>query len=503
MNLSVINKIWENKDKTAFRSTKGKERPEFYITPTHDFTQYTKDCEEKYYNKDTAFDWSQNVGENLKDYIENLPDGEFARITFMVLPMIKENIERKIYQIEKGGLPLDEDAMKDIAECIPFDKLSIFKAIYILSPLKKLQYDHVRLEDQMEILQRELLEVSEQQRLGFFKKGEKVKSLETENEKKEQAEEISRLKKRIAEISHDKKELDKKYSDEEEALKDRIQKELDAIDRQILLDLKESFTLLEEILTSKVIPKNEQMLARLKDLIWKRQFRGLKDLANHSLVVEQTAIAPLSMGIIHYKRYREIQEAMTTFINDEAKHSAIFRRFLVEKLEAKEYVSDILIKGAEKYMWLARFMPATGMFLAVIVEVIGASYLEFFGHEKYMPDKLFRKICQTISMQDEKRHMDLCVAMYNELFRKGTKWERMRNQTALKVILKAVYGDKSEDHHLIQAFRAFGVESEILYRHIITRLSEQLARVGIYEDPDKLLEIILGKGVKLIQPLQH
>jgi hypothetical protein len=211
--------------------------------------------------------------------------------------------------------------------------------------------------------------------------------------------------------------------------------------------------------------------------------------------VEQSAIAPLTMGIIHYKRYREIQEAMTTFINDEAKHSATFRRFLVEKLEAKEYVSSILIRGATRYMWLARFMPATGMFLAVIVEAIGAAYLEFFANEKYMPDILFRKICQTISIQDETRHMDLCVAMYNELFREGTKWERIRNETALKVIMKSVYGDKTDDHHLIQAFRAFGVESDTLYRHIVTRLSQQLARVSIYVSPEKLLKIILGKRI--------
>jgi hypothetical protein len=491
----------KQKRQTSTTKTAGKERPDFYITPTHDFTQYTKDCEEKYYNKDTVFDWSQNVGENLKEYVKNLSSEEFSRITFMVLPMIKENVERKIQQIEKEGLPLVEDAMKDIAECIPFDMTTIFKAIFILSPLNMLQLSHVKLQDKLEILQRELLEVKEQQRLGFFKVGAMVKKLETEAEKKEQADEISRLTQSITETGKEMLELDKKYHAEEKILKSKIQKGLDAVDEQILLDLNQTLTLLKEVLDSGRLPDEVENLDRLKDLIWKRQLRGLKDLANHSLVVEQTAIAPLSMGIIHYKRYREIQEAMTTFINDEAKHSAIFRRFLVEKLEAKEYVSDILIKGADRYMWLARFMPATGMFLAVIVEVIGASYLEFFGNEKYMPDKLFRNICQTISMQDEKRHMDLCVAMYNELFRKGSSWERIRNRTALKVIMKAVYGDKSEDHHLIQAFKAFGVEAEILYRHIIDRLCQQLARVGIYEDPEYLLEIILGKGTKLSKAL--
>jgi len=497
MKILNLKEMIKQKRQFSTNKTAGKERPDFYITPTHDFTQYTKDCEEKYYNKDTAFDWSQNVGENLKEYVKNLSPDEFSRIAFMVLPMIKENVERKIQHIEKEGLPLVEDAMKDIAECIPFDMASIFKAIFILSPLKMLQLSHVKLQDQLEILQRELLEIREQQRLGFFKVGAVVKKLETEEEKKEQAGEISRLAHRIAETDKEIKELHKEYHAEEQILKSKIQKELDAVDEQILLDLNQTLTLLKEVIDSERLPEAGKDLDRLKDLIWKRQFRALKDLANHCLVVEQTAIAPLSMGIIHYKRYREIQEAMTTFINDEAKHSAIFRRFLVEKLEAKEYVSDILIKGADRYMWLARFMPATGMFLAVIVEVIGASYLEFFGNEKNMPDKLFRKICQTISMQDEKRHMDLCVAMYNELFRKGSGWERLRNRTALKVIMKAVYGDKSEDHHLIQAFKAFGVDVEIPYRHIIERLCQQLARVGIYEDPENLLETVLGKGVKL------
>ena len=96
-------------------------------------------------------------------------------------------------------------------------------------------------------------------------------------------------------------------------------------------------------------------------------------------------------------------------------------------------------------------------------------------------------------MQDEKRHMDLCVAMYNELFRDGSKWEQLRNKTALKVILKSVYGDKNDDHHLIQAFRAFGVESQTLYRHIVVRLSEQLARIGLFVKPEELLEILKVK----------
>ena len=334
------------------------------------------------------------------------------------------------------------------------------------------------------------MDIHEQQRLGFFKKGTIVKHLETEAERQEQALELSRLTNQINQVQTDFKELNAQYKIESEKPKTKIREELNLIESQVLVDLEETRELLQRTLQSKNLPEDPKDLARLKDLILKRQLRGLKDIANHALVVEQSAIAPLTMGIIHYKRYREIQEAMTTFINDEAKHSATFRRFLVEKLEAKEYISASLIKGASRYMWLARFMPGVGLFLAVIVEAIGAAYLEFFGNEKYMPDSLFCSICKTISMQDEKRHMDLCVAMYNELFRKGRRWERFRNRVALKVILKSVYGGRNEDHHLIQAFRAFGVESEVLYKHIIGRLSQQLARISMYVEPERLLEFI-------------
>jgi hypothetical protein len=47
------------------------------------------------------------------------------------------------------------------------------------------------------------------------------------------------------------------------------------------------------------------------------------------------------MGIIHFRRRREIQEAMTTFAHDEAKHSAVFRRFMAEKMRAKERVPKL------------------------------------------------------------------------------------------------------------------------------------------------------------------
>lgn len=467
-----------------------KGRPDYYITPTHDFTQYTRDCEEKYWNKETAFDWSQSVEDNLRNNLEHLTPEDFSKVAFMVLPMVKETIACKLEQIRQRGLPLEEDALKDIAVCTPFDREAIHQAIQLQAPLKALHSSVVHLQDQLEILKREQADVQEQRRLGLFRAGTMVKHLETEAEKQAQAEDLARLAGRISQLEVEYQRMKTQFQTESNRMEAQIGEELCIIAPQVLLDLEATAALIEQTLRSQRLPQAGADLSCLQDLILKRQLRGLKDIANHALVVEQSAIAPLTMGIIHYKRYREIQEAMTTFINDEAKHSATFRRFLVEKLEAKEYISNILIRGANRYMWLARFMPATGMFLAVIVESIGAATLEFFGDKKYMPDKLFRSICRTISVQDERRHIELCTAMYNELFKKGSRWEQLRNHGALNAILKSVYGDKTDDHHLLQAFRAFGVESDTLYRHIVCRLSEHLAKINMYVKPERLLEII-------------
>ena len=475
---------------SSARKALDKGRPDYYLTPSHDFTQYTRDCEEKYWSKDKAFDWGQSVTASLKENLEKLNKEDFYKVTFLVLPMVREKLDRKITAIKKEGLPLEEDALKDIAECIPSDMTSIHEALMIYSPLESLDQSVQKLKDQLEIAQRELADLKELQKLGLLRMGINVKHLETDDEKQQQTLEVSRLTERFNQIQSAFKEATIQNISEQKRLQTKIREELLLIEPKVLAELEETLALLEKTLQSKQLPANDKELACLKDLILKRQLRGLKDIANHALVVEQSAIAPLTMGIIHYKRYREIQEAMTTFIRDEAKHSATFRRFLVEKLEAKEYISAILIKGANRYMWLARFMPATGMFLAVIVEIIGAAYLEFFANEKYMPDKLFRSICETISTQDEKRHIDLCVAMYNELFRKANAWERVRNKMALKKIMQSVYGDKTDDHHLIQAFRAFGVESDTLYNHIMNRLSTQLARISMYVEPKTLLTLI-------------
>ncbi len=465
-------------------------RPDYYITPSQDFTQYTRDCESKYWNRETAFDWSQNVTENLRGRLENLTDEDFCGISNMVLPMVKQSIEEKINNIEQHRLPLDEDALKDIKECLPDNLDNIDRALSILSPLKSFQVEKSRIDDQLEILASKLIDLKEQERLGLYKEGVKVRKLQSALEKQKQVHNIACIEDEINDLNLSLSALRQNNKTQLKSLKSISRKKIDSVQDQIMLDLESTRNNINKFLNNDISLGPNHHHSIMKDLILKRQVRGLKDVANHALVVEQSAIAPLTMGIIHYKRHREIQEALTTFINDEAKHSATFRRYLVDKLEAKEYISSTLIKGAERYMWIARFLPGTGLFLAVIVEAIGAAYLEFFGNKKYMPDPLFCQICKTISEQDEKRHMDLCVAIYNELFRRGTRSERFRNQLALRIIMKSVYGDKTEEHRLIQAFHAFGVTSDKLYQHIFSRLSAQLSRISMYVDPDKIFQLV-------------
>ena len=141
------------------RKTVIKGRPDYYITPTRDFTQYTKDSEEKYWSKETKFDWQQSVRANLNEHLENLDPEDFSKVTFMVLPMVKETIERKIVQIRQGQLPLEEDALKEIPDCVPFDRTTMHLALLIQSPLKSLQLSVSRLEDRLEILNGEFLDL--------------------------------------------------------------------------------------------------------------------------------------------------------------------------------------------------------------------------------------------------------------------------------------------------------------------------------------------------------
>ena len=95
----------KNHQNPSLRKPVIKGRPDYYITPTRDFTQYTKDSEEKYWSKETKFDWQQSVRTNLKEHLENLDPEDFSKVTFMVLPMVKETLDRKIVQIRQDQLP--------------------------------------------------------------------------------------------------------------------------------------------------------------------------------------------------------------------------------------------------------------------------------------------------------------------------------------------------------------------------------------------------------------
>jgi nucleoside-diphosphate-sugar epimerase len=467
------------------RSAHRGERPDYYIAPTHDFTQYTKDYEAKYWSQDTAFDWQQSVPDNLKAHLDRLEPREFARLARLALPLVYQALSQRIADIRRYGLPSDVDALKAVAECIPSDRPAIGDALALLAPLEQLAVPLHRMADRLAILTRQLAELREQQRVGLFKSGTEVRRRTTATEAREQSEQLDALVAQVRQAERDLGEARARTNAERVRLEASIRAQLDAVEPLVLVDLDDTRTLVRDALQA--LPSDTRTLVRLRDLVWKRQLRGLKDIANHALVVEQSAIAPLTMGVIHYKRRREIQQAMTTFVNDEAKHSAVFRRFMAQKLEAKEHIPDAIIKGSERYMWLARFMPSGGVFLANIVEAIGAAFLEFFGKAENMPDPLFRSICRTIAGRDEQRHMDLCAATYNELYRTGSRWERLRNRAALRVMMKAAYGDKNEDHGLLQACRAFGIDSSLPYRHVAGCLSAQLQRIGMYVPPEQLL----------------
>ncbi len=471
----------------ASRQSRPGELRDYYITPTHDFRQYTRDYEEQYWRQDTAFDWGQDVPANLKRNLEGLSADALWRIAALALPLVAQAQEQIIRQLEQDGLPLDLDALRGVAENLPAGRTAIEDAMLAWEPLEDLQSPVHRLTDQLAILRRHHLELREQHRLRLFKNGTTVRRLADPAEARVQAQELAALAKEVRDLEHAVAEARRHVRREGSRLTVEIRDRLAKLTPSVVQDLRAAHALVQRTMQSGMMPGERSEYTPVLELIHQRQVRGLKDIANHALVVEQSAIAPLTVGIIHYKRRREIQEAMTTFVNDEAKHSAVFRRFMADRLKAGERVPQAIIRGGDRYLWLARFLPSAAVFLAVIVEAIGGAYLEFFAKEGHMPDPLFRSICQTIAERDERRHQDLCAETYNELYRTGTRWEQWRNRLALKVLMQSAYGDKTEDHHLIQAYRAFGLDSSGPYHFIAGRLSEQLARVGMYTSPAELL----------------
>jgi hypothetical protein len=388
------------KELDASRRARPGELRDYYITPTHDFTQYTRDYEEKYWVQDTAFDWRQDVPANLKRHLEGLSSAALWQIAVLALPLVNQAQGRTIRQLEEEGLPLDHDALKAVAENIPSDRTAIADAMRAWGPLDELQSPVHRLTDQLAILRRHHLELREQHRLRLFKEGTTVRRLAGPAEARIQAGQLAALAGDVRGVERALEEARRHVREEGGRIATEIRARFAVLVPMVLDDLREARALVRRTIDTGAMPAEPGSYATVLDLIQQRQVRGLKDIANHALVVEQSAIAPLTVGIIHYKRRREIQEAMTTFVNDEAKHSAVFRRFMADRMEAGERVPQAIIRGGDRYLWLARFMPSAAVFLAVIVEAIGGAYLEFFGQEDHMPDPLFRSICRTIAERD-------------------------------------------------------------------------------------------------------
>jgi hypothetical protein len=467
--------------------TAGRELPDYYIAPTLDFTRYTRDYEAKYWSKDTAFDWSLSVPDQLAAHLARLPAGERQRVVLFALPLVESGL---IQALAQTALPRSRDGLRALAELLPGDSETVRAALDAQAPLEELALPLARLRDRLVILERRILELREAQRAGIYRDGGHMASVATPAERRGQAARLAASETEARQVRRTLRDTSAELAAERRRLVTEIGTTLDRLAPRVRAELAETQRLVAGTLRSGLLPADRAAHDCVCELVRNRQLHALKDIANHAVVVEQSAIAPLTMGIIHYKRRREIQEAMTTFVNDEAKHSAVFRRYMAEKLAATERIPQAIIKGGDRYLWLARVLPSGAIFLAVVVEAIGAGFLEFFGEERHMPEPLFRNICRTIAERDERRHVELCAATYNELYRRGTRWERLRNAVGLRMVLTAAYGDKSEDHYLIQACRAFGLPSSTMYRHVLGRLSRELARVGVYVPPEQFFRML-------------
>ena len=226
-----------HRDPAPLHAAGHKERPDYYVAPTRDFTQYTKDYEEKYWSKETAFDWQQSVAGNLKAHVERLPAEEFFRVETLALPMVEAALGRHIGQILHGWLPLDDDALKAIGESIPCDRTTIEQALSIQAPLGRLQLPVAQLKDRLAILKREASELREQQRLGLFKQGTILRRLETEAERREQATQLSRLVDQIDDGQRALKQATAQCKTDREELQAKIREQLDAIEPRVLAEL--------------------------------------------------------------------------------------------------------------------------------------------------------------------------------------------------------------------------------------------------------------------------
>jgi hypothetical protein len=179
------------------RSARGKEWPDYYLTPTRDFTQFTRDYEEKYWSRDTAFDWGQDVEANLAANLSGPPEGEFLRIATFALALVADDLAEHAEDVGRQGLPLDEDALRAIAGSLPASRDAVREAMAAHAPLERLDLPVAELQDRLAILGRQLAEVQEERRLRLFRTEAGLKRIETDAERREQAGRLSEQLERV------------------------------------------------------------------------------------------------------------------------------------------------------------------------------------------------------------------------------------------------------------------------------------------------------------------
>lgn len=234
------------------------------------------------------------------------------------------------------------------------------------------------------------------------------------------------------------------------------------------------------------LPKAEDEIREIKEIIISVQMQALREISHHALVAEQSAIAPLSTSIVDYRRYQPVQEACTLFVNDEARHSSVFERYLLNKVHGRKFINKTLVRQFDLFRLMARVMPGASVFLALSVEVVGGSFFEFFGERS--PEPLFKQICGTISSQDEYRHMLICRALYKIVHNPekqgwlGKNWENLRN----RIMIKVMADDYKQQLEMLQATKALGIDPRELINYIGKRLKEEFAHIG-FQVPDSII----------------
>lgn len=234
------------------------------------------------------------------------------------------------------------------------------------------------------------------------------------------------------------------------------------------------------------LPKSEEEIREIKEIIINVQMHALREISHHALIAEQSAVAPLSTSIVDYRRYQPVQEACALFVNDEARHSSVFERYLLNKVHGQKFINKDLVKKYDMFRHMARVMPGASVFLALSVEVVGGAFFEFFGERS--PEPLFRQICKTISGQDEYRHMLICRALYkvvhdpNKQGWLGKKYENVRN----RIMMKVIADDYKQQLEMLEAAKALGIDPRELINYIGKRLKEEFAHIG-FQIPDSII----------------